>query len=496
MVLLNNDVITERDLLRLLDRAYAQAVLTGRTVLASRIERVADIDPLRFFSGAAEIAADRFFWQQPSQGFALVGVGDAWTTSSAGSDRFTQTAADWRELLSGSLIERDDETPRGVGPLLFGGFAFDPVRPASDLWYDFPDARLVLPRMMLTRSRDGSWLTINAVVSPESDPEAQAAGLVESIERLLAGDAKDHPHLRATTEGYRYTPLLDSGEGKSQTALELSEPVPAEDWQRLVTRGTDAVHTGLIEKVVLAREVRVHDQAGRSFDIHTALARLREQYPTCYVFAVTRGERVFLGATPERLVRLDGREVQATSLAGSRRRGATEAEDAQQGRELLESAKDRIEHDIVVRVLCEGLVGLCEELEHPAQPELLSVSNVHHLHTPVTARLRPEYGLLDLVERLHPTPAVGGFPKDAAMRFIREHESLDRGWYASPVGWLDVDGGGEFAVALRSALVEGANASLFAGCGIVADSEPEQEYAESWLKLRPMLAALGGSEPL
>ncbi|HET7034704.1 MAG TPA: chorismate-binding protein, partial [Thermomicrobiaceae bacterium] len=159
---------------------------------------------------------------------------------------------------------------------------------------------------------------------------------------------------------------------------------------------------------------------------------------------------------------------------------------------LLASAKDRGEHAIVVRALAEGLAGICRELEMPAEPKLLSVANIHHLHTPLRARLQPGRTLLDAVERLHPTPAVGGWPRDPALRFIRAQEGLDRGWYAAPVGWLDRHGAGEFAVALRSALVEGASATLFAGCGIVADSDPDQEYAESAIKLRPMLSALAG----
>ncbi len=146
----------------------------------------------------------------------------------------------------------------------------------------------------------------------------------------------------------------------------------------------------------------------------------------------------------------------------------------------------------MVRALRDGLAGLCDQLISPDEPELLSVSNVHHLYTPITARLRDGVCILDAVERVHPTPAVGGFPRETALAFIREHEGMDRGWYAAPVGWVGQDGGGEFAVALRSALVEGASAALFAGCGIMGDSDPEREYAESWLKFRPMLSALGG----
>jgi isochorismate synthase EntC len=158
------------------------------------------------------------------------------------------------------------------------------------------------------------------------------------------------------------------------------------------------------------------------------------------------------------------------------------------------SAKDREEHDIVVRALTGALAELCDAVSAPAAPTLLTVPDVHHLYTPITARRREGTDLFSLLERLHPTPAVGGAPHEEALAFIREHEGWDRGWYAAPVGWMDASGDGEFAVGLRSALMDGHQATLFAGCGIVADSVPSDEYAESELKLRAMRDALAGDE--
>ena len=180
------------------------------------------------------------------------------------------------------------------------------------------------------------------------------------------------------------------------------------------------------------------------------------------------------------------------SLAGSIRRGKTPAEDARLGQTLLDSAKDRAEHAVVVRALGEALGETCDRLQVSDTPSLLKLGHIQHLCTPITGHLANGHTLLDLVERLHPTPAVGGRPREAALRLIRACEGLDRGWYAGPVGWLDAQGEGEFAVALRSALLHGNTATLFAGCGIVADSDPEREYAESRLKLKPMLTALSG----
>ncbi|MGA7670616.1 MAG: isochorismate synthase [Nitrolancea sp.] len=309
------------------------------------------------------------------------------------------------------------------------------------------------------------------VVWPDSDPSAEARRLIEERDRWL--------------EAASSAPITAEG-----GTVRLSETRPAADWQQVVADASAAIRDGQAEKIVLAREVRL--QSETPFDVSYALQRLVAAYPTCYVFAFGHGEKTFLGATPERLVHVEDGDLEAACLAGSERRGATPEEDRELGEALLASAKDREEHAIVVRALRDGLSGLCDQLIAPDEPELLSVSNVHHLFTPISARLRAGVCILDAVERLHPTPAVGGYPRETALAFIREHEGMDRGWYASPIGWVGPDGGGEFAVALRSGLVDGSTAFLFAGCGIMGDSDPRREYDESWLKFRPMLSALGG----
>jgi isochorismate synthase len=207
---------------------------------------------------------------------------------------------------------------------------------------------------------------------------------------------------------------------------------------------------------------------------------------------------VFLGASPERLVRLHGGLLATSCLAGSIGRGADADADQALGARLLSSAKDLTEHAVVSEMLAESLAPICESLEVAPQPGLLRLSNVQHLYTPIhgTLALRPDGTrpcILDLVARLHPTPAVGGYPRSEALALIRRLEQLDRGWYAGPVGWLDHYGEGEFAVAIRSALLRAGEANLFAGCGIVGNSDPESEYRESCLKLKAMLGALTAS---
>ncbi|MER3437841.1 MAG: hypothetical protein C4346_09775 [Chloroflexota bacterium] len=241
--------------------------------------------------------------------------------------------------------------------------------------------------------------------------------------------------------------------------------------------------------MVLAREVRV--RASAPFRPEDVLDRLRSANPRAMVFAFGIGDQCFLGATPELLVRLSQRTVTAHCLAGSIARGASEDEAAELAQRLLASAKDRVEHEIVVQSTEAALRAVCDEVVRaPDAPYVVRSGSVQHLLTPVTGRVRNGKGLLELLDVLHPTPAVGGFPREVALAAIREREGLDRGWYAGPVGWMDFAGDGMFAVAIRSALLTGAEACLYAGCGIVAGSEPEAEYQETCLKLKPMLAAL------
>jgi isochorismate synthase len=266
---------------------------------------------------------------------------------------------------------------------------------------------------------------------------------------------------------------------------------PVADWKADVVEAARAVRAGSLEKVVLARAVELH--ATTSFDAVQALRHLAESYADCYLFAIAHQDRCFLGATPERLIQLHDGELLTMSLAGSIRRGRTPEDDAQLGRALLGSAKDRNEHAVVVKAIVETLSALCTTLRVSDPPRLLKLGNIQHICTTLTGTLAGGRTVFDLVERLHPTPAMGGRPRDVALQLIRECEKMDRGWYAGPVGWVDSAGEGDFAAAIRSALLHRNTATLFAGCGIVADSDPEREYAESILKLKPMLAALGAA---
>ena len=418
-----------------------------------------DFDPVALLT-APEANDVRASYERPDSGLALVAVGEAGRATSPPGDgpRGAYDAA--RELLAAPA--RVDSP--ALRPRLLGGFAFRDEPPPQDPWSGFGCGSLLLPRLLFVRDGEARGV----VIAPGIDPDEA---------RELIGRAVLAPAPRR--------PADDCG------PLKQVRSIDREQWLASVDSIATEVRAGVYEKVVLATSLVLDGEC--TIDVGATLARLRVGYPECHLFTYHAGGATFLGASPELLVALHEGDVTALGLAGSARRGATDDEDERIGRELLASGKDRIEHESVVRAIREGLDGLTERLRAPNQPGLRRLRNIQHLATEITGRVARGVDVLDLVQRLHPTPAVCGWPKAAAQHVIAVLESFDRGWYAGPIGWLDARGDGEFAVGLRSALVRGSRAWLFAGNGIMGDSDPEAELAEVQLKFRPLADALGGA---
>jgi isochorismate synthase len=456
----------------LLERAGQRSEELKKPILVSTTEVCDDLDPLTVFANASRFESERWFWEHPESGLSMTGVSVGHGVLVPKMRRFERVDDLWRGMVADAVIE-PAPGPGDPGPVMFAGFSFDPNRRYSREWLGFPAGALMLPMLLLRRSGDRCTLTTSILTRSNLDAAQIAEAMAKRREQLFDAASRD---IESTPDDWVVSPADE-------------ERSDIDSWSAAVTSAADAVRAGAFEKVVLARPFNL-DVKGL-FNVPRALDRLRESYPGCYIFAVSRHGKTFLGASPEQLVKLSDGEVRTACLAGSIRRGDDPEEDEALGRELLENPKDQVEHAVVVKAIREALGPLCTELDVPDEPELMTVSNVHHLHTPVRGRMSNGASLFDLVDRLHPTPAVGGYPKDEAVAFIRENEPFDRGWYASPIGWIDVHGNGEFAVALRSALLVPRRAVLFAGCGIVDGSDPESEYAESEVKLRPMIAALG-----
>ncbi|MCL6649536.1 MAG: isochorismate synthase [Chloroflexi bacterium] len=455
-----------RSSLTIIHQAHVRAQATGQPILATLAFACPGLDPLSLFAHSRTEPRD--YWEQPTAGFALAGVGSVSELCLAGEDRFAQAAGWWQQRCATAVGAAPPDLPLAL-PLAVAGFAFAPQPPRAPHWQPFGSGVLTVPRWVALRWGAQSWLAISTLVRPADDPVA----LASQLEEELVWPSPSPPSPTSP-------PAL----------LASSDDSPA--WKEAARQAIAAIRRGATEKLVLAREVRL--LAEHPFDLPAALAWLREAYPSCTLFAFTRQGATFLGATPERLVRLHERTVETLALAGSAPRGTTLPEDEALGRALLADPKERHEHALVVQALAEALRPLCFQLTLPDQPTLLRLPNVQHLATPLRGELVNGACLLDLLARLHPTPAVGGWPREAALAALPRCERFERGWYTGPVGWLAGDGSGEFVVALRSALVRGHEARLFAGCGLVAASDPTRELRETELKLLPMRRALFRSD--
>ncbi len=441
----------------------------GRTLVSLSLP-VEGVDPVALYGMAKPLGAT--LWMQPDAGVSLVGIGEAWAARQSHEARFGIISVAWRMLLEDAIVDAPD-VPRGAGPLLLGGFAFDEEPPESETWQGFEAGCMVLPALLLTTTPAGAWLTASILVEPAGvAPGTMALSLSETWAHLA--DTRARP---AGPSGQRLTVATQTPDVAT--------------WRASVARLAGAVGRGRLDKAVLSRAVGL--QAASDIDVGGVLRRLQVSAPESTVFAFGRGGRTFLGATPERLVSLAGREVRTMAMAGSTPRGADEAADDDLAAALLASDKEREEHAVVVEMLRAALRPVVVDLDIPRTPEVVRFRHVQHLLTPVSGRLRDDADVLTLVERLHPTPAVGGTPRELALELIAEEEAHERGWYAGPVGWVDRDGDGEFVVALRSGVIDADRATLFAGCGIVADSDPEREWDESATKLLALGSALGRS---
>lgn len=404
------------------------------------------------------------FWAPPG-GHEHAGVGAAVTLSASGAGRFAAIREQARALFAthASLPLQGDVA---LAPtLLLGGFAFRCARAPSP-WTAFGDARFVLPRIALCRRGSESLLTISAA---RAEFECEADRLRLARETLFAVRALGRPRDERTPASTRLSIADDDEAG----------------WIDLVTGIRAQIDAGSLEKVVAARCVRV--RGAHLPDAATLLERLRAEAPECTRFALRAGGATFLGASPERLVRRTGLAVSTEAVAGSVRCDDPVAE---QG--LLASAKDRAEQAIVAREIRNALAPLCEALAEQG-PALYRLRHVAHLRTRFEGKLHAGAHVLDLVARLHPTPAVGGTPSADALAWIDAHERTERGFYAGPFGAFDADGDGEFVVALRSGLFSADLARLYAGAGIVSGSEARSELTETRWKLRALLSAIEGA---
>lgn len=446
---------------------------TGRCLECHTVEVPAEVFPDLVAEGAGP---GRVLWRSPS--LALAGVGQALRTGSDGpwtaplhAERVARQLRAVRNVMPDTLAS----SGAAAGPLAMGSLPYDPGSPGH----------LQVPRLLLGRAGDLCWASLTGEPDWARDnADKLRRSPTSTLESLLSYDGgKPAPE-----------PAPDR--------FELSTTMAHKDWQEMVRRAVEDIGAGLLEKVVLARRVDV--RTNRPLPLAEALGRLVALYPSCTVFHVEG----FLGASPEVLVNRHGLEVLSHPLAGTIARSGDLVTDDALLEALMGSAKDRWEHQLVVDAIASVLRDVCDKVVVPEHPSVMALRNVSHLGTPVSGLLRchdsARYdrsspvgshrdgvpSALALAARLQPTPAVGGQPTVGAISWQRANEGFDRGRYAGPVGWVDAAGDGEWVLGLRSASVEEDRASLYAGAGIVAGSDPAAELAETQLKLQALLAAL------
>ena len=475
-------------------KAIAKAQITGSPILLSYSQNWECFNPLLLLASKSEVQQPKFYWEQPNADLVLAAAGSVAEVSVPNhdlSDRFDCAKKFIKAHLTNAIIAKNSNFATTESPIsihIFGAFSF--YRNGSDASdyldlaetndyqpvIEFPTLLFFIPRWMVRHKEQNCTLTLNHYIQPWDKPDE----VLESIE-----DLRSH--------------LQESSHYEAPTVHEVSKIVEVQGqqiWTEIVERALALIHQGHFEKVVLARALDV--LADRNFDPFQVLHVLRCEYPECISFLLDYGVgKTFLGATPEVVLQFKAQSdrlwLRSDAVAGSIERGKTVQEDLMLGDRLLNSEKDMREHQIVIRSICDRLQSMGAAIDPQSETSLLRLSNVQHLYTPITAQIDdPDWLIaLDILQQLHPTAAVGGEPRDRAVCFMQQWEACDRGWYAAPIGWLNGDGEGTFGVGIRAGYIQGDRARIFAGAGIVANSQVENEQSETTIKFAALLKALG-----
>ncbi len=435
------------------------------------------IDTLAFLEKVQNEENFRYYWEKPDQQFSMIADGELESIHAEGEGRFRKASSEGKALLNRITHYTEINHSKAVVHLL-GGFSFygEDYREDEHLtWDSFDHAAFVLPEWHILKEGKLSLVTVNVELKNGESSEDIITEFRSIFARLAQVNSLEE-YVEADASASEFSIMDD---------LQNEEA----HWLDRIGTATRQIKAGLYKKIVLAR--KLHIKTDRQISDTCLLNKLRQQYPDCYLFLIGFNDKgSFIGATPERLATFHRNKIITEGLAGSISRGKTALEDAYLEHSLLNSGKDLNEHAIVVDAIEASLNPYSTRIEHPEQPGVKKLTNVQHLFTPVIAHIQQGVSRTEILKTLHPTPAVGGYPRENAVPYIRQLENFDRGWYAGPIGWINAAGEGEFAVAIRSGLIKKNEAHFFAGCGIVEHSDPHKEWEETNLKFIPMLSAL------
>jgi menaquinone-specific isochorismate synthase len=415
-----------------------------------------------------------FYWKDRKAGITYLGLGVCERIEENSIDRYRLIEQSVNNLFSNVNYFGDSKTNNKLSLKIFGGFSFFIRHKAVGIWNSFPRALFVLPKLLFQQHRDGSnWVTI-CVKNNQSISETQ-------IDNLL----------KKELEGVLINP--NSPQDFNPEISEIGKDSDKNAWISLVEKAKSIITMGGFTKVVLARPFSL--QSNDNSNISPVIRRLNNLYPSCFQFSFSpEKNQTFFGATPELLVNLDGNEIETVALAGSIKRGENQIDDDRQERLLMESAKNRHEHQLVVDAIQEQLASLADGKIKLMPLSIRKLKNIQHLQQKIKLKRKPRHSIFNFIEALHPTPALGGQPRIQALAFIQNSENFERGWYGGPIGFLDQSGDGCFAVAIRSGIKSEDHYNIFAGAGIVADSDAEKEWDETILKLSPLIEGITAND--
>lgn len=408
-----------------------------------------------------------FYWEIPDKNTRMLALGELISVSENGKGRFA--AIEKRiKLIKENFVSNWHEYEGVSIPLFVGGMKFTSEN-ESEVWENYSDSNWFAPKILILSEGSDVYIIYNFLLSSDSLKEKLKNEFELKISSLFSPKENHNPTSK---------PQIQSIAGNT--------PKDKKKWMESVKKVISLIEAGELKKVVLSRclELKLNEEPY----IYDLLEQLKQNYPGCYLFAFHSGKSTFFGASPEKLVRMNEEWVEADALAGSAPRGKDELEDKMFEEQLLKSNKDLHEHNTVVSYIGSLFSGFSKHIDYDSVPKIKKLKNIQHLWTPVRVKLSTDHKIFNIMECLHPTPAVCGIPQIEALNTIKKIEDYHRGMYAGIIGWFNFNKEGEFAVAIRSALLKGKKLYAFAGGGIVEGSDPALEYKETELKLRPILA--------
>ncbi|WP_341527849.1 isochorismate synthase MenF [Nostoc sp. UHCC 0302] len=459
--------VEHKDLYQFLLRVQEKCVKNNCRQIVSISQAIDLVDPLVVLDQLTQANEINFYFEDRGKGEAIAAIDAVAKLQIDGTDRFAKAENFIKSCLK-NIVNFANVNQPFSGPHFFCYFSFFDKNIQAD--YPFPSATVFLPRWQVAVKNQRCTLVTNTIINASVN-----------IKKILQTVQSKIEHIQSLNY---YSPKIDLF---SSSFCKKSE-VDAARFKRSVSSALEKIRSSHLSKIVLADTLDV--RSSNHFDLFKSLNNLRQVHPNCYIFSTSNGKgQNFIGASPERLISINNQQLITDALAGSAPRGKTPAEDAASANRLLNSEKEKHEHLLVLDFITQRLsqLGLLPQV---LAPRLRQLSNIQHLWTPISAIVPASVHPLQIVSQLHPTPAVAGAARDVACAEIRRYENFERGLYAAPLGWIDSQGNCEFIVGIRSALIDGDRARLYAGAGIVAGSDPEKEFAEVQLKLQALLKAL------